>query len=42
MSVGQLALILIGTYLIWFGVTHFGQRNPFGPIKSVLQGKGFK
>jgi hypothetical protein len=33
-------LLAVGAYLLWFGVTHFGQKNPAAPLKSLLTGKG--
>jgi hypothetical protein len=42
MSTITLFLLAIGGYLIWFGITHFGDINVFGPLKSLLQGQGLK
>jgi hypothetical protein len=40
MSVPMLLLLTLGGYLLWFAITHWGQTNVFGPLKSLLQGKG--
>jgi len=42
MSTVELIMLTIGAYLIWFAVTHWGQTNVIGPLKSLLQGKGLK
>lgn len=42
MSTTALILLTIGAYLLWFGITHFGDINVFGPLKSMLQGQGLK
>ncbi len=40
MNTIQLIMLTVGAYLLWFGVTHFGTKNPAGPLKSLLTGKG--
>lgn len=42
MSTTALVLLVIGGYLLWFGISHFGDTNVFGPLKSLLQGQGLK
>lgn len=40
MSTPLLIILTIGAYLLWFAIKHFGSTDVFGPLKSMLQGKG--
>lgn len=40
MSTMELIIVTAGAYLLWFAITHWGNTNVLGPIKSLLQGKG--
>jgi len=41
-STMELFVLTMGGYLLWFAITHWGDTNVFGPIKSLLQGKGLR
>lgn len=42
MSTATLFFLALGGYLLWYGITHFGDIDVFGPLKSLVQGKGIK
>jgi hypothetical protein len=40
-STVQIIFLAMGGYLLWFGVTHFGDgTSPAAPLKSLVSGKG--